>query len=113
MRKGYLGLLLALAMPITAQAGDQDFTLVNASKSVICYVYLSPSNANTWGDDVLGAKDCMGSGESIDIAFSRTSQKLWDLRVEDADGKGETYRGFNLMEISEITIKGNGKASYQ
>lgn len=113
MRNVLFGVVMSLAMLSFAHAGDQDFELVNASSSPICYVYISPSNANNWGDDVLGSGECMGTGEAIDITFNGTSQKLWDLRVEDSNGRGETYRGFNLMEISQITVKGGGRASYQ
>lgn len=113
MQNAVLGLFMVLAFWSFAHAGDQDFVLVNASSSPICYVYISPSNANSWGEDVLGAGECMGTGESIEITFNGTSQKLWDLRVEDSNSNGETYKGFNLMEISKITIKGGGKASHQ
>lgn len=104
-------LILLAAAP--AHAGPQDFTLVNGSASLLCYVYISPSNSSDWEEDVLGADQCLEPGESIDIAFDAGSQAKWDLRVEDDKKNYEDYRGFNLMQISRITIQGGGKATYQ
>lgn len=96
-----------------AFAGSQDFTLVNGSASSICFVYVSPSNSNDWGSDILGAEECLAPGQSVDIAFDAGSQAMWDLRVEDNDSGQEDYLGFNLNAISKVTIKGGGQASYQ
>ena len=96
-----------------AFAGPQDFTLTNNSGSNICYVYISASDTNDWEEDVLGADDCLSPGDSIDVSFNAGSQAIWDLRVEDENGNYEDYQGFNLNQISEITVLGGGEASYR
>ena len=93
-------------------AGPQDFILTNSSASYICYVYISPADSDDWEEDILGS-DCMAPGESYTIRFSDTATPLWDLMVEDDDGKTEEYYGFNLKTISEIVIRGGGQASYR
>lgn len=95
-----------------ALAGPQDFTLVNQSASNICYVYISSSDNEDWGSDVLGADECMAPGESMHVTFDAGSQPMWDLRVEDENGNYEDYRGFNLNEISTININGGGQATH-
>lgn len=103
---------LFLMAPV-ALAGSQDFTLVNGSASNICYVYISPQSSNQWEEDILGADECLAPGESIDIEFDAGNQAIWDLRVEDENGNYEDYRGFDLNKISEIVLKGGGKAQYR
>ena len=95
-----------------ALSGPQDFTLVNGSGSNICYVYISASNNENWDSDVLGAEECMAPGESMAVSFNAGDQPMWDLRVEDENGNYEDYRGFNLNEISTITINGGGQATH-
>ena len=113
MKKALLALLLLVLGATPALAGKQDFVLVNASSSEICFVYVSPSNSDDWGDDILGRNECMPPDSSIEIVFDAGNQAMWDLRVEDNDGNYENYSGFNLMKISEITIKGGGQATYK
>ena len=116
MKRFHLAFGLIVVLSLTASsafAGSQDFTLVNNSASNICFVYVSPSNSDDWGSDILGADECLEPGQSVDIAFNAGSQALWDLRVEDDNGGKEDYHEFNLNAISRISIKGGGKASYQ
>lgn len=98
-------------MASSAFAGPQDFTLINNSASDICFLYLSPSRSNDWGGDVLGVDECLTSGESIDVVFNGSGEAAWDLAVEDLEGGREVYSGINLMEVSEVFIKGGGKAA--
>ena len=109
----YLAVFVMLLLPVSALAGPQDFTLINASASNICYVYVSTANTSDWESDILGATQCLAPGEAIDVAFNAGNDAVWDLRVEDENGAFEDYRGFNLNTISAITIQGGGRASYQ
>ncbi len=97
-------------MASSAFAGPQDFTLTNNSASDICFLYISPSSSNDWEEDVLGAEECLGSGESVDVIFNGSAEAAWDLAVEDLEGGREVYSGINLMEVSEVIIQGGGKA---
>ncbi|UQZ88776.1 hypothetical protein C4J81_05980 [Deltaproteobacteria bacterium Smac51] len=96
-----------------ALAGPQDFVLVNESASDICYVYVSSQNTQSWEEDVLGADECLESGEAMMISFNAGNEAMWDLRVQDNEGNYEDYQGFNLNQISKITIHGGGEASYE
>ncbi len=98
-------------MEVSAQAA-QDFTLVNKTGVEIYALYVTPHNADAWGEDILGA-DTLLAGETLDISFSRKERaKWWDLRVEDEDGAFIEWESLNLLEISKVTLfYNNGKAT--
>jgi len=98
-------------MEVSAQAA-QDFTLVNKTGVEIHALYVTPHNADEWGEDILGA-DTLLANETLDISFSRKERaKFWDLRVEDEDGAFIEWENLNLLEISKVTLfYKNGKAT--
>lgn len=97
---------------IKVTVGDLDFTLINRTGVEINALYVTPHNANEWGEDILGA-DTLLNNETLDISFSRKERaKLWDLRVEDEDGAFIEWDRLNLLEISKVTLfYKNGKAT--
>ena len=104
--------LTVLGLGQGAQAqGKQDFTLVNATGYVIKAVYVSPSNQDSWEEDILG-RDTMADEESLPITFSRSDKSCkWDLKVTyEDDNSSVVWRGFDLCQISKITIKYNRKS---
>lgn len=106
-----IGILILAAVSGKAQ-GAQDFTLVNKTGVEIYALYVTPHNAEDWGDDILGA-DTLAVGGTLEITFSRKEKaKLWDLRVEDEDGNFIEWERLNLLEISKVTLfYKNGKAT--
>lgn len=100
---------LSVAGPASAQ-GKQDFTLVNATGYAISHIYVSPSNEDSWGEDILG-RDVMAEDETLPITFSRKASSCkWDLKVTyEDDDSSVIWRGFDLCTISKITIKYNRK----
>jgi hypothetical protein len=96
---------------VSAQAA-QDFTVVNKTGVEIHALYVTPHNSKEWGDDILGV-DTLPQNETVDITFSRKERaKLWDLRIEDADGAFIEWENFNLLEITTVTLYyKNGKAT--
>lgn len=95
----------ALALAGPAMAGDQDFTLINATGHTVNEVYVSPSSAQDWEEDVLG-QDVLVDGARTAIRFDRaTDACLWDLRVVYSDGEAAEWAGFDLCEISVIAIE--------
>jgi hypothetical protein len=95
----------------TAQAA-QDFLLVNKTGVEIYALYVTPHEADDWGDDILGV-DTLAPNESIEIKFSRKEKaKFWDLRVEDEEGEYIEWEKLNLLKISSVTLYfKNGKAT--
>jgi hypothetical protein len=97
---------------VTVRIGDQDFTLVNKTGVEIYAVYVSPHDADEWGEDILG-RDTLPNNESVLIKFSRKEKaKNWDLRIEDKKGDSIEWENFDLLEISTIKLYyKNGKAT--
>jgi hypothetical protein len=90
-----------------APAGDQtnqNFTLNNQTGHVVVTLNVSPSNEDTWGDDILG-RDVLANGESAEITFARAeTQCQWDIRATYDDGDTTDARGVNLCELTTVNL---------
>ncbi|MFS8087081.1 MAG: hypothetical protein ACMG6H_15715 [Acidobacteriota bacterium] len=98
--------LLTLFVASSAPAqGKQDFDLVNKTGFAIKEVYITPHNANEWGENVFDDDAPLKNGDTTTILFSRTEKaKLWDLKVIDSAGNDFEWENLNLLEISEVTL---------
>lgn len=93
---------------VTAQ-GKQDFTLVNKTGLIINELYVSPSDDDEWGEDVLG-RDVLKNNERVDISFSRKEKACkWDLKIVDEDDDPIVWEDIDLCKAEEITLKYEGK----
>ena len=99
---GVLGLFLtatAFALP-----GKQDFVLHNETGVEIHELYVSPTTAEDWEEDVLGV-DTLPDGESVKITFEdREKRSKWDLKVVDSKGNSIEWEALNLLEIADVTL---------
>ena len=97
---------VSLLLVSTASAqGKQDFDLVNQTGYAISEVYITPHNANTWGENIFSDDEPLKNGEKTTILFSRTEKaKWWDLYVVDKIGNRFEWDNINLLEISEVTL---------
>lgn len=94
----------AFCLSATTEAAAQDFTVINKAGFEIHALYMTPHNAKEWGGDILGV-DTLPVNDSVSIVFSRKEKsKLWDLRVEDANGAFIEWVNLNLLEISSVTL---------
>ena len=85
--------------------GDQDFTLVNHTGIAIAKVMVSPHEASSWGDDIMGS-DTLSDDAKVDIKFHRSEEaEYWDLKVIDKDGHEIVWENLNLLKISKVTLK--------
>jgi len=90
----------------SALAGEQDFSLLNATGYEISELYVAPSQSDDWQEDVLG-QDTLGDGQKANVSFSRDADACdWDLKVVYSDDNSSAeWRGVNLCELSAVTIK--------
>ncbi|HEY0547562.1 MAG TPA: hypothetical protein VGC91_19435 [Pyrinomonadaceae bacterium] len=90
----------------------QDFTLHNKTGVVIDKLFVSPSDKEEWGEDILG-QDTLGDGQSVEIKFHpKEKAPKWDLKVQDSSGNSIEWHDLNLTEISEVTLHyDNGKGT--
>lgn len=68
-----------------------DFRLLNQSNNPICYAYLSPSMAQNWGQDELGAQEIVYPGTSSTFSLVTGEYDLF-LRTCDDTTLAEEYR---------------------
>jgi hypothetical protein len=95
---------------VQAQQARQDFMLVNKTGYDIKEVYVSPSKADDWEEDVLG-DDELEEGTEQPIKFSRKEKTCkWDMKVVYSDDDSSVvWHDLDLCKISKITIKYNRK----
>jgi hypothetical protein len=87
--------LLAGAAPAAAQTVE--FTLINNSSQSLHYFYTTPSNENSWGEDLLGEDGTLESGYQGTVTIGDGSdQCLYDFRFETGEGA--------LLEVAEVDI---------
>lgn len=101
---GAIACVLVLAQ--SAFADQRDFNLRNRSDVDIAYVYVSPSAADDWGDDILGI-DILPSGDSVDVTFDEVDDDftcVYDVKVVGTAGEvGYLYK-VNLCTITTVTF---------
>lgn len=104
-----VALVALTSVNVHAQNRKLDFTLVNQTGVDIAEVYVSPSNDDSWGEDVMG-KDILKNKASVDIEFSRKETTcLWDLKVIDVEKDSIEWTKLDLCKANEITLKYEGK----
>lgn len=97
-------LALVLTATAVARTGDQDFTLHNETGVEIYELYVSPTSADDWEEDVLGV-ETLAAGDSVKITFNdREKRGKWDLKVVDSKGNSIEWEALNLIEISDVTL---------
>jgi hypothetical protein len=85
-----------------AMGGSVALSVDNQSPYDICYVYISPTVSDNWGEDWLGADDTIVSGDVRDFYVEPGT---YDLLVQDCDGADLVQEvGVNLTEDASWTI---------
>jgi hypothetical protein len=101
--------LIILSTKISAQQSKQDFKLVNKIGFEINNLYIAPHDSDDWGEDVLG-KDAMPNGDELEIQFHpKENICIWDIRIEDKDGKYIEWESIDLCKWSKITLQYENK----
>lgn len=106
MKRFALGICLAaiVAASLAAAAGDQDFLLINKTGLTVDEVYLSPSDDDSWGEDVLGI-DVLPDDGRVQITFSRKETAcVWDLKIVDEDDDDVVWEEIDLCKASQVTL---------
>jgi hypothetical protein len=96
--------VLAAAMPRAVLAEDLVITLYNDSSYDIMAFYTSPSDVESWEEDVLGV-DVLLSGESLDVDIADgRDQCVYDMRFELSSGDIFEDRGIDLCQTESYTL---------
>ena len=102
---------LALAAPAWAQDAKQDFKLVNKTGYELKALYVSPSKADDWQEDVLG-QDTLDDGQAVNVHFNaKVKTCQWDLKVVyNDDDSSAVWQKIDLCSVQKITIHYDRKA---
>ena len=111
MSKILKALLLMLVVVAPSWAQNLDFQLFNRTDVNIKKLYISPSNANDWEEDLMGGHMLM-NGADVLIQFSPdTKAALWDIRVEDSEGGFLEFGDINLTETEQVILNADHTAT--
>jgi P pilus assembly chaperone PapD len=91
--------VLFTAVIFTVAAADHVITVVNETGYYVYYLYVSESDSDEWGDDLL-EDEVLEPGESIKVTLPSGT---WDIQVEDEDG--DTYTKFEVLVTRNAVIK--------
>jgi hypothetical protein len=82
-----------------------NFTVSNQTRITITSIYLSPHDAESWEENVLGGFE-LGPTATLEIKFDPASQhEKWDLRVGNNQKKFAEWRDLDLQRISKIVFR--------
>lgn len=77
-------------------------TLYNNSGQTVCYVYISPSTEDSWGDDWLGSSETVASGDSREF---EVAVGTYDVMARDCQRNAlDDRRGVALSDDWDWTI---------
>jgi hypothetical protein len=87
-----------------AVATDQNFTVHNHTERTMKSLYVSPTGAGDWSEDILG-QDILDDHTDLEVRFDRgPSQCEWDVRADFADGTSEQVHDVDFCAVSEVTF---------
>jgi len=85
--------VLACLLAGKAVAADYYVDIANQTGYTIMYMYVSPGNAKSWEEDVLGA-NVLANGMTQRVTLSNYQSPIFDIRLVDEDG--DTYTFWNV-----------------
>ncbi|MBC7618693.1 MAG: hypothetical protein H7293_06845 [Candidatus Saccharibacteria bacterium] len=106
------GLLAAgLSIASIANAGDQDFTIVNETGMALGSMYVAPeSDAKSWGSELFKGK-VLPSGNKVDITFSaKNTECEYAIAFKDSDDNEYEIHNVDLCAITELRLSKSGNS---
>lgn len=74
----------------------EKITIANSTGYTISEIYIAPSKARTWQEDVMDL-DVLRDGTEVEIDFRRSENTCnWDLLVVYSDGEQAEWNGLDL-----------------
>jgi hypothetical protein len=104
-----VALILLTVAP--AAAADRDFTLHNHTARIMKSLFVSPSGANKWSDDILG-QDILDQRTDLEVKFDRDDTECkYDVRAVFADGSTEQLHDVDLCASGDVTFTPEGAST--
>lgn len=86
-------LLLVALVAGKAMAADYYVDITNDTGFTIVFMYVSPGDARTWEEDVLGS-EVLPDGQARRVTLRNYNSPIFDVRLVDEDG--DTYTFWNV-----------------
>src|SRR5919204_3421970 len=80
--------LALAASTLPAAADPRDFELANNSSVVLTHVFVSPSDQQQWGEDILG-RDVLNPAETVSISFTGFDGSACQYDIQVIGQQGE------------------------
>jgi hypothetical protein len=90
--------------PPVVDSGDLEITVVNRSPDDVCYVMISESDLETWGEDRLGAEETIEPGANRVFGLDAGT---YDVRLETCDEAGMAT-AWEISRNTTITVGASG-----
>lgn len=104
-----LAAVAVLGMAGQALALEKKINIFNGAQYDIYTLYLSPTNANAWEENVL-RQGTLPNGDKVDVEVSRTENaEAWDIKVTNKAGETMTWIGVPLNKAGQITLLPDGQ----
>ena len=79
------------------------FGLTNFTGTAFSAVYLSPTSASDWQENLLSSSTHK-DGDTLEIQLELEKNVEWDLKVQGIDGHYAEWKNLNFDGVSEITL---------
>ena len=86
--------------------GEREITIVNKAKQAINEAYVSPANADEWGDDRLG-DDTIDPGNNFRVRLGRMRDCGFDVHIVYEDGSKEENLNVNACRNRQVAFDGS------
>jgi hypothetical protein len=101
---------------LSAQNYQLKFSVVNATGIDLYGVYVSESEDNSWGDDVIPS-DLFDDGTTVEVTIpiEFDTMCIHDIKVTDSDGEAVVFPEIDFCEVSVLTffIGSDGEVYYR
>lgn len=85
---------------VSSSSARTTFTVVNNSSVSIYYIYVSPGDDMSWGEDVLDI-DVLAPGEQCEV---RLDPGVWDIKCVSESGQELIFWDQNIDSATVLTI---------
>src|SRR5690606_38622680 len=103
--RGAFAALALVAGIAPAAAQTVEFQLINESSQALHYFYTTPSNENSWGEDLLGDTGTLESGYNGTVTIGDGSdQCVYDFKFVMDSGAELIEPGIDICQLGSYTI---------
>jgi hypothetical protein len=94
---------LAIVLSVAPALADDSFTLHNHTGRSMKALYVSQSDSDSWGSDILNGS--VADGADVKVSWVRGETACnWDVRGEFDDGTYAEVKNVDFCSVTEVTL---------